>query len=107
MDKTTKTGKPANRKTGKLIAQSSIETTVALVVFFMLFVTAVKVFVFFTERLASRQRSYEDTRVAAGSGPRDFSTTPVGYNNTTRNELVIQNEVMWDEPATKVLHIFK
>lgn len=113
-----RTGLPANRPTGQLvnrltgkpanrIAQSSIETTVALVVFFMLFVATVKVFVFFTERLAVRQRAYEDTRVEAGSGPRDLTTAATTNNTISKEGLAIDGEVTWHEPVTQTLHIFK
>ncbi|MBI5873183.1 MAG: hypothetical protein HZB36_03465 [Candidatus Omnitrophica bacterium] len=108
------TDQPANRQTGKLVnrltGQTSLELTVALVIFAMLFVAAVKIFVWLNAGLVNRQVAYDNTRVKAGSSKPERVIGITNLKHKTPGKLRIVSidgtkEVKVNEPLNADLNL--
>jgi hypothetical protein len=91
--------------------QSTLELTVALIIFAMLFVAAVKIFVWLNAGLVNRQVEYDDTRVGAGRGGNEQRIKNItNLDNVTSQDLVIvdesgKREKQYNEPLIADLNL--
>ena len=106
------TGEPVNCKNG----QTSLEVTVALVIFAIFLVVAVRIFAWLNAGIVNRQISYDSTRVqAANDATADKQVAqsqlePNPGTGLTPNDLIVQDtesgsEVGFDEPLNPDLNL--
>lgn len=81
--------------------QSSLEVTVALIIFVILFAAAVRIFVWLNTGVVGRQVAYDDTRVTAGSTPQTYdilaSNVWVEETTTDPDGTVVVTGGRWEE----------